>query len=36
MKAIAKAVSTNDKSVEKMLKDGNKKIRVQSAKTLYE
>ncbi|KAK7244385.1 hypothetical protein RIF29_39206 [Crotalaria pallida] len=36
MKAIAKAISTNEKSIEKMSKNENKKVRVQSAKTLYE
>ncbi|KAJ1381656.1 hypothetical protein SESBI_44935 [Sesbania bispinosa] len=35
-KAIAKAISANEKSVEKMMKNENKKSRVQSAKTLYE
>lgn len=36
MKAIKKAISANEKSVEKVLKNENKKSRVQSAKTLYE
>lgn len=36
MKAIAKAISKNEKSVEKILKNESKKTRVQSAKTLYE
>ena len=36
MKAIAKAMSSNEKSAEKIVKNESKKIRVQSAKTLYE
>lgn len=36
MKAIAKAISASEKTVEKVLKNENKKSRVQSAKTLYE
>ncbi|XP_004487664.1 uncharacterized protein [Cicer arietinum] len=36
VKAIAKAISANEKSVEKISKNDNKKSRVQSAKTLYE
>ncbi|KAE9585227.1 hypothetical protein Lal_00018039 [Lupinus albus] len=36
MKAIEKAISANEKSVEKISKNENKKTRVQSAKTLYE
>ncbi|CAJ1957017.1 unnamed protein product [Sphenostylis stenocarpa] len=35
-KAIAKAVSANEKSIEKVSKNENKRSRVQSAKTLYE
>ncbi|XP_058773796.1 uncharacterized protein LOC131648014 [Vicia villosa] len=36
MKAIAKAISANEKSAEKVSKNDSKKSRVQSAKTLYE
>jgi len=36
MKAVAKAVSANEKSVAKLSKNESKKNRVQSAKTLYE
>lgn len=36
MKAIAKAISHNEKTVEKVLKNENKKIKVQSAKVLYD
>ena len=36
MKAIAKALSANEKSIEKLSKNESKKSRVQSAKTLYE
>ncbi|KAL2331487.1 hypothetical protein Fmac_019068 [Flemingia macrophylla] len=36
MKAIAKAVSANEKSAEKVFKNDSKRSRVQSAKTLYE
>ncbi|KAB1217198.1 hypothetical protein CJ030_MR4G021123 [Morella rubra] len=36
MKAIAKAISTNEKKVEKNLKDDSKRSRTQSAKTLYD
>ncbi|RDY06774.1 hypothetical protein CR513_09191, partial [Mucuna pruriens] len=36
MKAIAKAVSANEKTVEKVLKNDSKKSRIQSAKALYE
>ncbi|XP_012070657.1 uncharacterized protein LOC105632814 [Jatropha curcas] len=35
-KAIAKAVSKNEKSVEKVLKHENKTARTQSAKLLYD
>ncbi|XP_061348350.1 uncharacterized protein LOC133293763 [Gastrolobium bilobum] len=35
-KAMAKAICANEKSSQKMLKNDNKKSRVQSAKTLYE
>jgi hypothetical protein len=36
MKKIAKAISANEKSAEKVSKHDNKKSRVLSAKTLYE
>lgn len=36
MKAIAKAVSANEKSIEKVSKNENKRSRVKSAKSLYE
>ncbi|BAT92504.1 uncharacterized protein LOC124847312 isoform X2 [Vigna umbellata] len=36
MKAIAKAVSSNEKSIEKVSKNENKRSRVKSAKSLYE
>lgn len=36
MKAIAKAVSANEKSFEKVAKNENKRSRVKSAKSLYE
>ncbi|XP_027343792.1 uncharacterized protein LOC113856250 [Abrus precatorius] len=36
IKAMAKAVSTNEKSAERVLKNESKKSRVQSAKTFYE
>ncbi|CAL5200816.1 unnamed protein product [Lathyrus oleraceus] len=36
MKAIAKAISANEKSAQKVSKNDSKKVRVQSAKTLYE
>ncbi|OAY28639.1 uncharacterized protein LOC110601136 [Manihot esculenta] len=35
-KAIAKAISKNEQSVEKVLKNENKTARTQSAKLLYE
>lgn len=36
MKAIEKAISANEKAVEKVLKHENKKSRTQSSKLLYE
>ncbi|KAJ1291436.1 hypothetical protein BS78_02G315400 [Paspalum vaginatum] len=36
MKAIARAVSTNEKSEEKIQKAKGKKTRIQSAKSLYD
>ncbi|WVZ66352.1 hypothetical protein U9M48_015588 [Paspalum notatum var. saurae] len=36
MKAIARAVSTNEKSEEKIQKAKSKKTRIQSAKSLYD
>ncbi|XP_062077931.1 uncharacterized protein LOC133782614 [Humulus lupulus] len=36
MKSIAKAISKNEKAVEKVLKHDDKKSRTQSAKLLYE
>ncbi|KAL5081706.1 hypothetical protein RYX36_010127 [Vicia faba] len=35
-KAIAKAISANEKSAEKVSKNDDKKSRIQSAKALYE
>ena len=36
MKAIAKAISKNEKCVEKTLKHEGKKLKTQSAKMLYD
>ena len=36
MKAVAKAIAKNDKYSEKVLKHENKKMRVHSAKSLYD
>lgn len=36
MKAIEKAISANEKTAEKVLKNDSKKLRVQSAKALYD
>ena len=36
MKAVAKAISQSEKSVEKISRSGSKEMRVQSAKTLYD
>ncbi|KAI4322883.1 hypothetical protein L6164_022534 [Bauhinia variegata] len=36
MKAIAKAVSKNEKTAEKVSKNESKKVRIQSAKKLYD
>ena len=36
MKAVAKAISQSEKSVEKISWSGSKEMRVQSAKTLYD
>lgn len=36
MKSIARAVSIGEKKEEKIVKDKTKKLRIQSAKTLYD
>lgn len=36
MKAREKAISANEKTAEKVLKNDGKKLRVQSAKALYD